>query len=180
MDIFIPIFILFTVFVLCSLCGFCCKNRNEGAIFSSKYCDYSADDSFYKSRNSLSSRGDNMLDSKCPLIKSIFSSSSDYVTDTSTCWVCYRLPSRASSDYQHSHELSSYAHRSTIDANALQRQCDYLPDWAGLPRNCALPCQRSVSSRWTAVAVSSCWTALSTSFQSLSSATSSIQSTGID
>jgi len=34
MDIFIPIFILFTIFVLCSLCGFCCKNRNEGAIFS--------------------------------------------------------------------------------------------------------------------------------------------------
>lgn len=37
MDIFIPIFILFTIFVLCSLCGFCCKNRNEGAIFSSKF-----------------------------------------------------------------------------------------------------------------------------------------------
>lgn len=37
MDIFIPIFIFFTIFVLCSLCGFCCKNRNEGAIYSSKF-----------------------------------------------------------------------------------------------------------------------------------------------
>lgn len=36
MDIFIPIFVFFTIFVLCSLCGFCCKKQNEGAIYSSK------------------------------------------------------------------------------------------------------------------------------------------------
>ncbi|CRK91703.1 CLUMA_CG005349, isoform B [Clunio marinus] len=34
MDIFIPIFIIFTIFVLCSMCGFCCKKNNEGAVFS--------------------------------------------------------------------------------------------------------------------------------------------------
>ncbi|KAG5673395.1 hypothetical protein PVAND_003450 [Polypedilum vanderplanki] len=34
MDVFFFIFIFFTVFVLCSMCGFCCKKKDEGAIFS--------------------------------------------------------------------------------------------------------------------------------------------------
>lgn len=33
-DLFFFIFIIFTIFVCCSLCGFCCKRREEGAIFS--------------------------------------------------------------------------------------------------------------------------------------------------
>uniref|UniRef100_A0A6B2E895 Putative conserved secreted protein n=1 Tax=Phlebotomus kandelakii TaxID=1109342 RepID=A0A6B2E895_9DIPT len=36
MDIFIPIVVCFVIFLLCTLCGVCCrKKRNAGAIFSS-------------------------------------------------------------------------------------------------------------------------------------------------
>uniref|UniRef100_A0A1L8DPJ0 Putative conserved secreted protein n=1 Tax=Nyssomyia neivai TaxID=330878 RepID=A0A1L8DPJ0_9DIPT len=36
MDIFIPILVCFVIFLLCTLCGVCCrKKRNNGAIFSS-------------------------------------------------------------------------------------------------------------------------------------------------
>jgi hypothetical protein len=36
-DVFFFIFIFFTIFVLCSLCGFCCKKKEQGAIYSSTY-----------------------------------------------------------------------------------------------------------------------------------------------
>ncbi|XP_055702422.1 protein shisa-5 isoform X3 [Phlebotomus papatasi] len=36
MDIFIPIVVCFVIFLLCTICGVCCrKKRNAGAVFSS-------------------------------------------------------------------------------------------------------------------------------------------------
>lgn len=38
MDIFIPIVVCFVIFLLCTICGVCCrKKRNAGAVFSCKY-----------------------------------------------------------------------------------------------------------------------------------------------
>ncbi|XP_070505685.1 protein shisa-5-like [Chironomus tepperi] len=34
MDFFFFVFIAFTTFVLCSLCGFCCRKKESGAIYS--------------------------------------------------------------------------------------------------------------------------------------------------
>lgn len=37
MDLFIPVFFIFVFFVICSLCGVCCRKSEQGAIYSSKW-----------------------------------------------------------------------------------------------------------------------------------------------
>lgn len=84
MDIFIPIFICFAIFVLCSLCGFCCRKQNEGAIFSSKKIN----------RQWITAKNHYFVLLITKYAFSIFSSRCHNITNTPTCRITTSISSR--------------------------------------------------------------------------------------